>query len=516
MAGFCVCLWHYIHSFVLWVFFRKITIVGENNIPDKGAVIIVGNHSGAAQDGILIFTKFKRFIRFVAKEALFKLPVFGCFVKAIGTVPVLRPVDVKDASQAASSINNMFDRVLDALREESAICIFPEGFSHDMSHLALDRHTGTFKYGTGEIAMLASSQNIDVKLVPVGIHYDDKTHIRSSVFVKYGAPISITPAEVAAYVKFKTDNPEAHIRDNTATVDLLPRLQKAVEEVWLNAPTHTVLQKAALAYEVCSGKCAKDAAAYDAEDYYEQARYYTALQIDDSADDKEVIQFNALLGQYHSELAEAGTCNMDVVSHIPFCCLAFQVIFYTILILILLPLLLPGLILLLPIRIAAHFISSTAASSIAKADVKKGLQPEWYVADDVVGTVKIMVGMFLSAILYPVYAGLACWQLDDWLGIPKVAWYFIALAAAIILSAISVLVLDQERDLTRSIRRAFKSCCCSVARRDELLELHDKLRAALGALTTAPATALTSVVQPKPAAGDTVPSMQQADASLAV
>ena len=137
--------------------------------------------------------------------------------------------------------------------------------------------------------------------------------------------------------------------DPQLPVDLLPKLQKAVEGVWLNAPTHTVLEKAALAYEVCSGKCAKDAAAYDAEDYYEQARYYTALQIDDSAVDKEVIQINALLGQYHSELAEAGTCNMDVVSHIPFCCSALQVIFYTILILILLPLLLPGLILALPL-----------------------------------------------------------------------------------------------------------------------------------------------------------------------
>ena len=40
---------------------------------------------------------------------------------------------------------------------------------------------------------------------------------------------------------------------------------------------------------------------------------------------------------------------VQVVSHIPFCCSALQVIFYTILILILLPLLLPGLILALPL-----------------------------------------------------------------------------------------------------------------------------------------------------------------------
>ena len=46
--GFCVSLWHCIHSFILWVYFRNITIVGERNIPDKGAVIVVGNHSGGA------------------------------------------------------------------------------------------------------------------------------------------------------------------------------------------------------------------------------------------------------------------------------------------------------------------------------------------------------------------------------------------------------------------------------------------------------------------------------------
>ena len=119
----------------------------------------------------------------------------------------------------------------------------------------------------------------------------------------YSCPPLDAPPSLVSFVEHLhpsfSRNPGVFV-DPQLPVDLLPKLQKAVEGVWLNAPTHTVLEKAALAYEVCSGKCAKDAAAYDAEDYYEQARYYTALQIDDSAVDKEVIQINALLGQYHS------------------------------------------------------------------------------------------------------------------------------------------------------------------------------------------------------------------------
>ena len=57
-----------------------------------------------------------------------------------------------------------------------------------------------------------------------------------------------------------------------------------------------------------------------------------------------------------------------------------------------------------PIRIFAACIAAKVAKGIAKGDIEKGEQPEGYKADDVIGTIKIMVSMALVIILFPTYA----------------------------------------------------------------------------------------------------------------
>jgi len=475
-GGCCFCFWQYMHTFILWVYFRNIVSEGESNIPEDGPIIVAANHSNGALDGILLFVKFTRSLQFVAKEALLKMPIFGACVTGVGTIPVLRPVDAKDPANAGNSISSMFDSVVDALREGSAICIFPEGLSHDGTKMITDKHSGLLKWGIGEMVMQALCQDVPAKIIPCGVHYDDKTNIRSSAYISYGRPIEISAAAVAEYKQWQVDNPDGHVRDNTATLKLLSVIQEGIEKVWLHAPTSVIRNKAELAYEVWSGKLADKEQAKHPEKFYHAVQYYVNLQVTGT----DVLALE-LLNEYHAELETWGAGHQDVVAqNINFGRMIFGSVAYLILLILSLPLLLPGAIMILPIRISASLIASHVASGIAKGDIKKGVQPEDYRADDVIGTIKIMVSMVLSVLFFPAYAAVGCVLLDDTFGIPKVAWYFICLIGGIIVTIISIPFLDLATYAIRKISMICKACCCcGPAKMDILMEKRDNLLQAL-------------------------------------
>ncbi|MBR0418997.1 MAG: 1-acyl-sn-glycerol-3-phosphate acyltransferase [Erysipelotrichaceae bacterium] len=61
-------------------------IVGKNNIPEKGSVILAGNHKHAL-DPIFVDICTKRTVHALAKSELFEGP-FAFFFKSIGAIPV--------------------------------------------------------------------------------------------------------------------------------------------------------------------------------------------------------------------------------------------------------------------------------------------------------------------------------------------------------------------------------------------------------------------------------------------
>src|SRR5262245_48891840 len=60
---------------------------GLENIPKTGAVILAGNHPSYL-DPVLIGLPLKRFIRFMAWDALFKVPFLGWLIRKLGAFPV--------------------------------------------------------------------------------------------------------------------------------------------------------------------------------------------------------------------------------------------------------------------------------------------------------------------------------------------------------------------------------------------------------------------------------------------
>jgi 1-acyl-sn-glycerol-3-phosphate acyltransferase len=98
----------------------KSTFEGLELMPREGGVIIVANHLSHFDPLAMSFFTFeaKRWPSFLAKDSLFKIPVFGAYLRKVGQIPVSRgTVDASKALEAARQ----------ALRDGESLIIYPEG-----------------------------------------------------------------------------------------------------------------------------------------------------------------------------------------------------------------------------------------------------------------------------------------------------------------------------------------------------------------------------------------------------
>ena len=111
-------------SFILLVIFYiplriiyPIRVVGRKYIPRKGKIILVSNHQSNVDPIIIWHRIFRRRFKYMAKSSLFKNKFAGFIFSSIGAYPVDRgTTDIK-----------AIKKTLGFLKEEKAVCIFPEG-----------------------------------------------------------------------------------------------------------------------------------------------------------------------------------------------------------------------------------------------------------------------------------------------------------------------------------------------------------------------------------------------------
>ena len=102
-------------NFLVFVLFRP-EVVGVENVPKDGALVLAGNHTKWLDPVMLCAVVKSRQIHFLAKIELFKGPI-SIIVKGMGAIPVNRKIHDKGALTSA----------IDALNKGLCIGIFPEG-----------------------------------------------------------------------------------------------------------------------------------------------------------------------------------------------------------------------------------------------------------------------------------------------------------------------------------------------------------------------------------------------------
>ena len=170
-------------------YYRSITITGLERIPPSGPVFLAVNHPNALVDALVVGHVVPRRVRFTAKATIFANPVAAWLLTRVGVVPLRRSHDESAAGSAPDPTRNAaaFDAVADALSAQAAIVIFPEGKSHDDPHLAPLR--------TGLARMVwhaADTRDVhNIRIVPMGLLFEEKERPRSRILVRVGEPIVI-------------------------------------------------------------------------------------------------------------------------------------------------------------------------------------------------------------------------------------------------------------------------------------------------------------------------------------
>ena len=125
----------------------RVRIINPENEPLDQHFIVACNHTGAA-DGVIICATFQNQVRFMGKKELFKVPVVGLLLKAIGCYPVDR--GASDVTALRTTIN--------LLKDGDCVGIFPQG-----TRMArVDPSTTTVKSGVGLIAARSGADVLPV------------------------------------------------------------------------------------------------------------------------------------------------------------------------------------------------------------------------------------------------------------------------------------------------------------------------------------------------------------------
>lgn len=141
------------------------TIIGKENIPKDGSILIVGNHKHL-MDQCLAIISTKRVIHYMAKKEYFD-GKFACFFKLAGCIPVDR--SKKDENAKSSG--------LEVLRNGEVLGLFPEGTRNRTENFLLP-----FKFGAVSMA-----NKTDSYLVPFGITGDYKFRSKN-LTIRFGKP----------------------------------------------------------------------------------------------------------------------------------------------------------------------------------------------------------------------------------------------------------------------------------------------------------------------------------------
>jgi glycerol-3-phosphate O-acyltransferase / dihydroxyacetone phosphate acyltransferase len=200
---------------ILRVFFRSVEVVGAERLPPGKPLVLVANHVNGLVDPVLLLGPLPVRPRLLAKSTLWKNPVVRPFANWAGAIPVYRQQDQVNTAQNEET----FIRCHEVLAQGGAIALFPEGKSH--SEPALQ----PLKTGLARIVLGAERRfpGLGVRIVPVGLTFDQKESFRSRALVQVGEPIDPQPEVLLD----KDDNPAA-VRALTA------RVSQALEEVTLN------------------------------------------------------------------------------------------------------------------------------------------------------------------------------------------------------------------------------------------------------------------------------------------
>ena len=164
-------------KFILWITGVKVTVIGEENIPDE-AVLFIGNHRSFF-DVLLTYSRCKRLTGYIAKKEMDRFPLLNNWMRNLYCLFL----DRENPKEGLKTILTAIDYV----KKGISICIFPEGTRNKGEELSML----PFKEGSFKIASKTGCAIVPISLNNTAEIFEN--HFpkikKAHVIIEYGKPI---------------------------------------------------------------------------------------------------------------------------------------------------------------------------------------------------------------------------------------------------------------------------------------------------------------------------------------
>jgi len=187
--------------------YRTVYING-GNIPKKGGCLVMPNHSSFWDPPLVGCVTYRRQFKFMARDTLFRFPVWGTLLRYMGAFPVRRgAVDRKS-----------WDALVQKVNEGEVVTFFPEGTR------TLDGEIQKGKPGTGMLVHRART-----KVIPVYMHGTYGAWPKGRKFPRFFRRLTVIygePIDFSGYFE-KEGTKELYVEITEKIIDRIKELKKA-------------------------------------------------------------------------------------------------------------------------------------------------------------------------------------------------------------------------------------------------------------------------------------------------
>ncbi len=167
-----------------YCYFKKIEMHDLAKIPEKKPILILANHQNALLDALLVAVSSKHRPYFLTRSDVFSNPCLRALFKLLRMLPVYR---IRDGIHELAKNSVTFDRCAALLEKNQSILIFPEG-NHSLARCIRPLNKGFTRI---ILTSLSRHPHLDIRLVPLGINYQDAASFPDSAAFYFGADIPV-------------------------------------------------------------------------------------------------------------------------------------------------------------------------------------------------------------------------------------------------------------------------------------------------------------------------------------
>ena len=185
---------------------------GEENVPATGPALVVANHP-TYLDPVLLSLEVKRPILFMAWDAVFRVPLLGAFLRAMGAFPV----DVRRGQGRKA-----YEKARALLQAGHLVGLFPEG----------TRQSGSQPVGELKPGFLSILRRTNVPVIPVGIAGASAVMPRGAVVPRL-RPVRVVFGKPIPKAALTAHTGRGHEQDLLALVAFHMAASVTAAEAWL-------------------------------------------------------------------------------------------------------------------------------------------------------------------------------------------------------------------------------------------------------------------------------------------